>query len=205
VAPDTTGGLFAHAVQAHPEEIDVDLLADVELRHPRPPAPITATGVPHSPRSTSWPEVGLGPASVARARPPGARHARTLPAPSSRLLVSLLQTGVRMTTFVRRFRGVLLSVLLVGSVACATRRSGFRDSQATTGRLTNSPRENLAAMPVPDPGADPEHQDQRFGIESARERAETVKQKRAEKSRCVDVVSPGEVKKGTPPCPPAAK
>jgi len=59
-------------------------------------------------------------------------------------------------------------------------------------------------MPVPDPAADPENQDQRFGVQSARERGETIKAKRDEKSRCVDVVTNGEAAKGQkPPCQPA--
>ena len=96
----------------------------------------------------------------------------------------------------------LAMVLMAGTMACATARPGLDSSQSNR-RLTNTPREKLAAMPVPDPAADPDNQDQRFGIESARERRELAKQKKAQQSRCVDVVSAQEAGKPTPPCPPA--
>lgn len=94
--------------------------------------------------------------------------------------------------------------LLALAVGCAAPRPTLRDGQ-TRQRLSNSPAEALAAMPVPDPAAAPENKDQRFGIESARERGETVRRKREEKRRCVDVVSKGEAAKGKPPCPPTTR
>lgn len=72
---------------------------------------------------------------------------------------------------------------------------------ATAGRrIPDSGREQVGGMPVPDPGADRDNQDQRFGIDSARERGDTLKQKRAEQRRCADVVS-GKIPNRGPPCP----
>jgi hypothetical protein len=104
-----------------------------------------------------------------------------------------------MTTASRPLYAVLL---LMAAIGCATPRPALRESQAKA-RLTDTPRERLAAIPVPDPAAAPENQDQRFGIESARERGETAKQKLEERRRCVDVVSGRQASKKTrPPCPP---
>jgi hypothetical protein len=100
------------------------------------------------------------------------------------------------------FKALTLGFLALG-LACATPRSQLRRDQ--TGRLTDGPAEKLAAMPVPDPAADPENKDQRFGIESARERGETAKRKREEKNRCVDVISKREAAREKPPCLPATK
>src|SRR5205085_1020290 len=109
-----------------------------------------------------------------------------------------------MTTATSRLRELLALLCLTGTMtyamACAVQRPAARGSK-TSERLTNSPRESLAAMPVPDPTADPENKDQRFGIESARQRGDTLKQKRAELKRCADVVSAQEAKKKIPPCP----
>jgi hypothetical protein len=98
-----------------------------------------------------------------------------------------------------------LSIGLVAlALGCATPRPALRERQASQ-RLTSSPAEKLAAMPVPDPAADLENKDQRFGIESARERAETARRKREEQRRCVDVISKREAARGKPPCPPATR
>jgi hypothetical protein len=94
--------------------------------------------------------------------------------------------------------------LLALVLGCASSRSALR-SDKPRDRVTDSPAEKMAAMPVPDPSANPENKDQRFGIESARERGETAKQKREDQHRCVDVVSAGEASKGKPPCTPANK
>ena len=96
------------------------------------------------------------------------------------------------------------SVVLALLLGCASPRPALRSDRGPE-RLTDTPAEKLAAMPVPDPAADPENKDQRFGIESARERGETAKRKREEKSRCVDVVSKSEAARGKPPCPPTTK
>lgn len=105
----------------------------------------------------------------------------------------------------RTLSTLALSVASALAVGCASPRSGLRDAP-TAGRVTDSPRERMAAMPVPDPTADPENQDQRFGVESARERGETAKQKREAKERCVDVVS-AQAATGNklPPCVTPAK
>jgi hypothetical protein len=100
-------------------------------------------------------------------------------------------------------RALSIGVLAL-AMGCATPRPTLRDGQ-TRQRLTNTPAEKLAAMPVPDPAADPENKDQRFGIESARDRGETARRKREEKRRCVDVVSRSEAARGKPPCPPTTK
>jgi hypothetical protein len=98
--------------------------------------------------------------------------------------------------------GTLSTLFLALALGCASSRPALRDGQPGE-RVTDSPREKMAGMPVPDPTADPENQDQRFGIETARDRGETLKQKREAKQRCVDVVS-AQTAKGTkaPPCVP---
>jgi hypothetical protein len=103
-----------------------------------------------------------------------------------------------MTTF--KLSLVLLALLS----GCATARPSLRQGQ-TRQLLTDSPAEKLAATPVPDPAADPENKDQRFGIESARERNETARRKREEQRRCVDVISRADAAKAKPPCPPTTK
>jgi hypothetical protein len=115
-------------------------------------------------------------------------------------MVLCLQRLRFMTT---AFRPLSAALLLLAAIGCATPRPALRESQAKA-RLTDTPRDRMAAMPVPDPAAAPENQDQRFGIESARERRETAKQKLEERRRCVDVVSAQQAsKKPRPPCPPA--
>jgi hypothetical protein len=100
-------------------------------------------------------------------------------------------------------RPLYTAFLIMVAFGCATPRPALREPSAKT-RLTDTPRERMAAIPVPDPAATRENQDQRFGIESARERGETAKQKAEEKRRCVDVVSARQAGKNTPPpCPPA--
>jgi hypothetical protein len=71
-------------------------------------------------------------------------------------------------------------------------------------RPRDSPRERMGGMPAPDPTANPDNKDQRFGIDSARERGETAAQKRAAQRRCVEVVGGKAPPKGAP-CPPAPK
>jgi hypothetical protein len=91
------------------------------------------------------------------------------------------------------------------ALGCAHAGNNLRPAPAGE-RVTDSPAEKLAAMPVPDPAADPENKDQRFGIESARDRGQTAKAKREEQRRCLDVVSPADAAKGKKPtCPPPSK
>src|SRR5690349_16537004 len=59
------------------------------------------------------------------------------------------------------FKATLVLTLLLG---CASPRPALR-ADRTPARLTDTPAEKLAAMPVPDPTADPENKDQRYGIE----------------------------------------
>jgi hypothetical protein len=92
------------------------------------------------------------------------------------------------------------SVVLALLLGCASPRPALRADRGPQ-RLTDTPAEKLAAMPVPDPAADPENQDRRFGIETAREREETARQKREQKRRCVDVIAKSEAAKGKPPIP----
>jgi len=92
------------------------------------------------------------------------------------------------------------SVVLALLLGCASPRPALRSDRGPE-RLTDTPAEKLAAMPVPDPAADPENKDHRFGIESARAREETARQKREQKRRCVDVVAKGEAAKNRPPIP----
>src|SRR5205814_4480690 len=99
-----------------------------------------------------------------------------------------------------KLSGVVLALLS----GCATPRPALRQPQARD-RLRDTPAEKMAALPVPDPAADPEYKDQRFGIESARERDETARRKREERQRCVDVISRSEAARGKPPCPPSKK
>jgi hypothetical protein len=114
-------------------------------------------------------------------------------------VVLLLHGDGSMSTFKA---SVVLLALLSG---CATPRPSLRQGQ-TRQRLTDTPAEKLAAMPVPDPAASPENQDRRFGIESARERNETARRKREEQRRCLDAISRSEAAKGKPPClPPTTK
>jgi hypothetical protein len=94
---------------------------------------------------------------------------------------------------------------LEASVVALALLCGCATARPPRDRVTDSPAEKLAAMPVPDPAADPENKDQRFGIESARERDQTAQRQREEKRRCVDVVSKSEAAKGKPPCPPPRK
>lgn len=95
-------------------------------------------------------------------------------------------------------------ILLALALGCAGPRAGLRAEQRQ--RVTDSPAEKMSAMPVPDPAADPENNNERFGVDSARERGETAQRKREEKRRCVDVVTNGEAAKGQKPtCPPANK
>jgi hypothetical protein len=96
------------------------------------------------------------------------------------------------------FKALSVAVLALG-LGCATPRPQLRPAQPHA-RLTNTPAEKLAAMPVPDPAADPENRDRRFGIDSARARADAARQKREEERRCVDVISKPEAAKGKPPC-----
>jgi hypothetical protein len=100
----------------------------------------------------------------------------------------------------------LVVALLPGLLGCANQRAArkpsLHDRPAAERRLTDTPAERLAAMPVPDPAAAPENKDQRFGLESDKHRRETEARKRAEKQRCVDVVSDKDAKKRQPPCPP---
>jgi len=104
-----------------------------------------------------------------------------------------------------RLRGTLVASLLTVALGCASHQPALRPAPPRD-RLTDSPSEKLAAMPVPDPAADPENQDRRFGVESARERGETAQRKREEKRRCVDVVSAQQAKGNKPPpCPPQQK
>jgi hypothetical protein len=98
-------------------------------------------------------------------------------------------------------KATLVLTLLLG---CASPRPALR-ADRTPARLTDTPAEKMAAMPVPDPTADPENKDQRYGIESARAREETARQKREQKRRCVDVVARAEAAKGKPICVPASK
>jgi hypothetical protein len=100
------------------------------------------------------------------------------------------------------FKAVIVALALVS--ACATPRPTLRQPAAQT-RVRGTPAERLAGIPVPDPAADPENKDRRFGIDSARDRNETAQRKREERRRCVDVVSKGEAAKGKPPCPPTNK
>jgi hypothetical protein len=102
-------------------------------------------------------------------------------------------------------RRTLIASLLSLALACTAHRPALRPAPPRD-RLTDSPAEKLAALPVPDPAADAENQDRRFGIESARERGETAQRKREEKRRCVDVVSAQQAKGNKPPpCPPQKK
>lgn len=101
-----------------------------------------------------------------------------------------------------RLSPVLLMALVFG---CATPRASLRAEQPRN-RITDSPAEKMSAMPVPDPTADPENKDQRFGIESARARKETARRQQDEQRRCVDVVSDADAAKGSkPPCQPPKK
>lgn len=79
--------------------------------------------------------------------------------------------------------------LLAAALGCATAGK----------RIPDSPREKLGGMPVPDPVADRDLQDQRFGIDSARERGDTMAQKRAERRRCADIIA-GKAPNRGPPC-----
>jgi hypothetical protein len=95
----------------------------------------------------------------------------------------------------------LLFMLLSG---CASPRPTLRPDQARQ-RLRDTPAEKMAGIPVPDPAADPENQDRRFGVESARERNETVRRQREERRRCVDVIARNDATGGKPVCPPSQK
>jgi hypothetical protein len=98
---------------------------------------------------------------------------------------------------------------LSSALGCATteraRRPAASDGQTAEQRLHDAPAERLAGLPVPDPAASPENQDQRFGVESARARREAEARRRDEKRRCVDVVSAEDARKRRPPCPPPAR
>jgi hypothetical protein len=97
----------------------------------------------------------------------------------------------------------LLSLIL--ALACASSRPALHQPPSGD-RVSDSPRERMSGMPVPDPTADPENQDQRFGIESARDRGQTAKQKREERQRCLDLISKAQAAgKKPPPCLPAKK
>ena len=101
----------------------------------------------------------------------------------------------------RHSLGILGAFFLALTTGCAAPRPALRKAPPRD-RLTDTPSEKLAAMPVPDPAADPENKDQRFGIETARERGETAQRKREEKRRCVDIVSAQQAKgQKPPPCP----
>src|SRR6185295_13032132 len=65
--------------------------------------------------------------------------------------VALAKTSV-MSTFKA---SVVVLALLSG---CATPRPGWRQDQSQK-RLKDTPAEKMAALPVPDPAADPENQD----------------------------------------------
>jgi hypothetical protein len=94
--------------------------------------------------------------------------------------------------------------LLALALGCAAPRPALQPARPA--RLTGLPADSLATMPVPDPAADRENQDRRFGVDSARERGETAKRKREEQRRCVDVVANGGATGSTkPPCPPSAR
>jgi len=95
-------------------------------------------------------------------------------------------------------------ILLALFAGCATPRPSLRPAPARD-RLGDTPAEKLAALPVPDPAADPENQDRRFGIQSARARDEEARRQREERRRCVDVISRAEAQKAKPPCPPVKK
>jgi hypothetical protein len=93
-----------------------------------------------------------------------------------------------------------LSLVLALLFGCASPRPALRPDLAGQ-RVADSPAEKMAAIPVPDPAADPENQDRRFGIESARERNDTAQRKREEQRRCVDVISKKETAGGKIPVP----
>jgi hypothetical protein len=99
-------------------------------------------------------------------------------------------------------RVVVVATALISG--CATARPSLVQPAARS-RVSGTPAERLAGIPVPDPSADPDNKNQRFGIDSARERNETAQRKREEGRRCVDVVSKGDAAKGKPPCPPSNK
>ena len=103
-----------------------------------------------------------------------------------------------MRTKLDRFSCLLLGALTIGAVGCAHRPAAAPETAAQ--RIKDSPREKMAAIPPVDPGADPENQDQRFGVESARERGQTAAQQRAERQRCVDIIA-GRVPRNGAICP----
>jgi hypothetical protein len=96
------------------------------------------------------------------------------------------------------------SLVLALLFGCATPRPTLRPSP-TTQRVADSPAEKMAAIPTPDPAADPENQDRRFGIETARDRNETARRQREEQRRCLDAISRSEAARAKPPCVPSQK
>jgi hypothetical protein len=97
----------------------------------------------------------------------------------------------------------LLSLSL--AIACGGSRSALRGPPPGD-RVSDSPRERMSGIPVPDPTADPENQDSRFGVDSARDRGATIKQKREERQRCLDLASKAQAEgKKPPPCLPPKK
>jgi hypothetical protein len=84
---------------------------------------------------------------------------------------------------------MIAAMLFAAASGCATQ--GSQD--------VRSPQDRLGGMPVPDPTADRDNNDQRFGIESARERGATARQKLAERRRCADIIA-GRIPNTGPPC-----
>lgn len=89
---------------------------------------------------------------------------------------------------------VLLLVLL--GAGCARTRAGGPRPAVPERRVHDSIPDRIADMPAPVPEADPNNQEQRFGIEGAKARREA---KPKPVSGCVDVVD-GKPPKGNP-CP----